>query len=191
MARPAAYVDAERLDACFGRQLGVDLCGRLRTSKRFLERLGAIIRQHYSLPAWAAPETCSEVDRTIALSTPERLQELARRSGATYWASTIANAILARQVEALHEQLGEAICGFALENRDLAGPEQRFEPNESIGARISADGWRCIGAWCHAQPEAVGTRVRLKLSPAAAIDDTPELHFIEIGPVIVRRAASR
>lgn len=191
MARPAAYADTKRLAVCFDGEFGGDLCARLKTSKRLQERVAAVVRRHYGLPAWLAPEACSEVDRAIALATPQRLSELARRSGAIYWASTIANAILAPEVEALHQQIGEAACNFALENRDLAGPEQSLDPRNSAGRRMMDDGWRCVGAWCHAQPPAVGVRVRLKLPPAAAIDEPPLSDLLEIGPAIVRRAASK
>jgi len=191
MAQPAVYADAERLAVCFDGELDADLCGRLKTSKRLQDRLAVIVRQHYALAAWLAPQACSDVDRAIALSTPQRLSELARRSGAIFWASAIANAILAPEVEALHQQVGEAACSFALENRDLAGLEQSLEPRESVGQRIAEDGWRCIAAWCHAQPPAVGLRVRLKLPPAEAVDELPSPDLIEIGPAIVRRAASK
>jgi hypothetical protein len=56
--------------------------------------------------------------------------------------------------------------------------------------RAVEHGWRCVGAWCHILPAGVGTRVRLKVAPRDALDRLPEHPFHEIGPSIVRRAAS-
>jgi hypothetical protein len=61
----------------------------------------------------------------------------------------------------------------------------------ALGARIVDDGWRCLAAWCRAQPDGIGARVRLKLPPHAALDETPPSSFDSIGAAIVRRAAAR
>ena len=116
--------------------------------------------------------------------------EIARRSGAIFWSAAIAKAILASEWAALHEQLGEELHRFALAHRDLAGPPRSIEPIAEVGARIVRDGWLCLGAWCHAQSTAVGARVLLKLAPDHGIDWAPERPFADLGPNIVRRAAS-
>jgi hypothetical protein len=190
MNRPAAYTDGSRLAACFEHTFGADLCDRLKASIRLRDRLSAIVCARYALVRWVPPETCGDLDRAIALFPAARLVDLARRSGAVFWASTIANVILAPQVAALHQQLGEPVCSFALANRDLAGPEQAVEPLDDVGSRIADDGWRCLGAWCHAMPAGVGARVQLKLAARDLLDRAPEGPFREAGPSIVRRAAA-
>jgi hypothetical protein len=190
MNGPGTYIDGSRLASCFRNEFGTALCQRLTTSKRLQSRLSAIIHTHYGLGPWVPPEALSEADRAIALCSSAQLNILAQRSGAIFWASTIANVILSRQVEALHQQLGEALCSFALAHRDLSGPEQSLEPPHNVGQRVTEDGWRCVGAWCQVLPAGVGVRVRLKVAVNDAIDRRPERPFQEIGPSIVRRAAS-
>jgi hypothetical protein len=190
MTAPAAYIDGSRLASCFLNEFSVGLCQRLTTSKRLQSRLSAIIDAHYALGPWVPSEALSEADRAIALYPSGQLNLLAQRSGAIFWASTIANVILARQVEALHQQLGEALCKLAFTHRDLSGPEQALEPLHNVGSRVVEDGWRCVGAWCQAAPVGVGARVRLKAPKRDALDRPPESPFQEIGPSIVRRATS-
>jgi hypothetical protein len=189
MERPAAYIDGGRLDACFGNEFGAALCDRLRTSIRLRERISAVVRAHYALVPPVAQDTCGDIDRNIALFPAAHLIDIAQRSGAVFWASTLANVILARQVEALRRQLGDALYNYALANRDLSGPAQALEPLDSIGSRVAQDGWRCFGAWCDALPAGVGARVRLKLAANVSLEQYPEGPFQEYGPPIVRRAA--
>jgi hypothetical protein len=190
MTLPAVYIEASRLASCFHDAFDTGLCQRLTTSRRLQSRLSAIIHAYYALGPWIPPEAVTEVDRAIALCSTTQLKILAQRSGVIFWANTIANVILSRQVETLHQQLGEALCSFALSNRDLSGPEQSLEPLHNIRLRAVEHGWRCIGAWCHILPAGVGTRVRLKVAARDALDRLPEHPFHEIGPSIVRRAAS-
>jgi hypothetical protein len=189
MWQPASYIDLARLDACFNNKLGVALCDRLRGAARLRERLSAAITEHHALAVPIAPEALSEADQAIALLGAEELADLVRRAGAIFWANAIANVVLAADVRWLHERLGEELCALALANRNLAGPAPALEPLESVDVRIRADGERCLAAWCRAQPEAVGARVRLKRAPSAALDDAPQNPFDEIGPPIVRCAA--
>lgn len=189
MESPAAYIDSGRLDDCFGNEFGAGLCERLRTSNRLRERMSAVVRAHYSLVPDVPQADCSDVDRKIALAPAAHLVEIAQRSGAVFWAGTIANVILARQVEALRRQLGDALYGYALAHRDLSGPAQALEPLDTIGSRLAQDGWRCFGAWCRALPAGVGARVRLKLATNISLEQDPEGPFREFGPPIVRRAA--
>jgi hypothetical protein len=189
-SNPAATIAAGRLVPCFDGALSSEACGRLTASPRLRARVNDLIQATYRLAPAGLAEACSETDRTIALAPASRLAEIARRSGAIFWSAAIANAVMASQVAVLHEQLGDELHRFALAHRDLAGPPRSVEPIPEAGARMVRDGWLCLGAWCHAQSEAVGARVLLKLEPDDGIDWTPEGRFAELGPGIVRLAVS-
>jgi len=186
---PSSYIDAGRLDACFEGRLGRELCGRLRTVRRLRERVSRIVAEHYELAPPMPLASCGDGDRVIVLAMPERLGEIARRSGAIYWARAIAGVVRASEVAALHRELDETLCGFALAHRDLAGA-QALGAIEGIGARCAEDGLRCMAAFTRVLPEAVGQRTRLKLAAQAAIDTAPQPPFSDVGPEIVRRAAT-
>ena len=112
----------------------------------------------------------TRADRIIALTSGERLTEIALRAGAIFWSSEIARVVLSKHVAMLHRQLGESICTLAIANRDLAGPVRRLRLVGDLIAMAKEDGWRCLSAWCHAQPQGVSMRVRLKLPPVTAFD---------------------
>jgi hypothetical protein len=190
MRQPAAYIDAARLAACFDYQFSAELCGRLQGAGRLRDRLSTLIKTHYALAAPVEQDAVGDLDRNIALSRVERLVDVMRRAGAIYWANAIANVLLAEKVSRLHEQLGEAVCAFALANRDLSGPDEALEPLADAGARVTEDGARCFAAWCESLSDAVAARVRLKLPPREGLDGQPGIPFTTIGPSIVRRAAA-
>jgi hypothetical protein len=152
--------------------------------------LSKLISESYALRPSLAAETISDADQAIALTSQDRLIALVRRAGAIYWAKAIAGVVLAQQVRALHAQLSEKLCVFALGHQDLSGAKQTLEPLDGASRQIELDGLRCLGAWCDAQPADIGTRVRLRFPASPALDDPPEQPFGEIGPLIVRRAAS-
>ena len=110
-----------------------------------------------------------------------------RRAGAIYWANSIANTVRAADAAAFDAALGEALCVVALANRDLSGPMQPLTPYDQLGARVMADGMRCLGAWCKAQSPGVGLRVSLKLASNPALDGAVNSPFDELGPAILRR----
>lgn len=190
MRQPVDYIDAGRLAACFDDAFSPDLCERLRGTGRLQDRLSELVDKRYALAAPIAEDAVEESDRNIALSSAERLRDLIGRAGAIYWANAIANVVLAEEVRSLHEQLGEALCAFALANRDLSGPGETLEPLVSAGKRIAEFGERCFAAWCQSLPEAAGARVRLKLPTTCEHGEEPAELFVAIGPSIVRRAAS-
>jgi len=190
MRQPAAYIDAARLAVCLDNQFSAELCGRLQGAGRMRDKLSALINTHYALAAPVEEVAVGELDRDIALSPIERLAEIVRRAGAIYWGNAIANVLLAEKVSRLHEQLGEAVCAFALANRDLSGPDEVLEPIADAGARMTEAGERCFAAWCQSLSDAVAARVRLKLPPSQGLDGPPGIAFAEIGPSIVRRAAA-
>lgn len=190
MRYPVTYVELSLLEECFDNRLGAEVCDRLKGVERLRGRLSKIIIDRCRLIPECDPFLVGDDDRVIALASAERLSELSQRAGAIYWAKTITRVILAAHVKALQEQLGEPLCALALAHQDLSGPEQRLEPIETIGARITDDGWRCLAAWCASQPAAVNGRVRLKLAARDAFDTASEVSFGECGPAIVRRAAA-
>jgi hypothetical protein len=190
MNSPAIYIDVARLAACFDGRVSVSVCERLRGATRLQDRLSKIISDFYALAAPVAPEVVARADRQVALLPLARLGDLVRRAGAVYWAAAIANMVRAEEVRWLRDKLGEGPCTFALANRNLAGPPKKLELVEGAGGLIAEDGMRCLGAWCQSQPEAVGGRVRLKSAAHPALDDRVARPFDEIGPAIIRCAAS-
>lgn len=190
VSRPAETIDPARLDACFDNRLGATLCGRLKGSRRLQDRLSRVVREHYALRPQLAADAISDIDRAVALAGVERVTELVRRGGAIYWGRTIAGVVRAQDVRALHAQLGEEVCRFAVAHQDLSGPKQPLEQLDGAATRIEQDGWRCLGAWCHDQPADIGMRVRLRLPARPELDDQPEPLFADIGPAIIRYAAS-
>lgn len=187
MNDPAVYADPHRLAACFGDIVSERTCARMLGTERLQARLSTLLEEYYRL---SGLEQAIEkgIDRIIALATATDLGEIALRAGAIYWARALAGTILGPRATVLHEALGADLCAFALANRDSAGPLQPLDPMEGIRDRVLADGWRCVGAWCHAAPISIGARVRLKLPPDELIDDLPIPPFDVAGPGIVRRA---
>jgi hypothetical protein len=194
MRQPAAYIDAARLAVCFDHQFSAELCGRLQGTGRLRDKLSTLINTHYALAAPVEEDAVGDLDRNIALSPVERLVDVMRRAGAIYWANAIASVLLAERVSQLHEQLGVAVCAFALANRDLSGPGEVLEPLADASVRVTEDGERCFAAWCQSLPDAVAARVRLKLPPREGLDwssrTAPPDWFRVLACSIVQRAAA-
>jgi hypothetical protein len=188
--RPAEWIEPLRLNACFDNRCSPELCRRLKQTPRLQNRLSWLISENYELGPSLAALKMSDADRAIALTSQDDLIALVRRAGAIYSAKAIAGVVLAQQVKTLYAQLGEELYDFALKHQDLAGAKLQFEPLDTAGEQIEFDGLRCLSAWCHAQLDDTGKRVRLRLPASPALDDPPEQAFAEIGPSIVRRAAS-
>jgi len=187
VTQPALYIEPSRLAVCFDGMVGPDLCARLTTSLRLEQRLSGLVLSRYGLARTIAADDVSDADRSIALASSEQLAEVVRRAGAIYWANSIATTVRAADAAAFDAALGEALCVLALANRDLSGPMQPLTPYDQLGARVTEDGLRCLGAWCKAQAAGVGMRVRLKLASNRALDDVVKRPFDELGPAIVRR----
>ncbi len=186
---PASYIDTERLAQCMGSAVPLELCTALKANSRLQGRLAEIVKEQ----CWLPPEVSDagdETDRAIATSSAGKLEEMVLRSGAIYWAAAIANTILAADVAALQDQVGEELCSFALKHRDLAGPHTTIAPVDSFQDRLVESGWSCLAAWCETLDPAVGARVRLKLPPSDGLDAPVDPEFQETGPVIFKRAAA-
>jgi hypothetical protein len=189
MMEPVNYMEGGRLADCFGSGLSVELCERLRLAPRLQERLSTVVRDFYGLE-WVDPGDCEEIDRLIALYSAEYLADLAFYSGAIFWSGAIANTVVAQDVETLEKELGDELCAFALNHRDVAGPLRTLGSPEGVRERVLEDGWRCLAAWRQQQPEGVAVRIALRLPPNPAFDGAPPHPFDAFGPSIVRRAAS-
>jgi YOP proteins translocation protein K (YscK) len=190
MMQPVRYVDAARFAACFDGAVAPALSQRMRSNTRLQDRLSALIQTRYKLDGWIDPHTLDAADRTVALAGPAELAALALRAGSIYWSASIAGTVLAKAVNALQQQLGDSLVGFAIGQRDLAGPIQSLDPLDSVGGRIGADGWRCLAAWCDAAPVGIGARVRLKLPQDSIADQPCPAQFKDNGAAIIRRAAA-
>lgn len=189
MVDPVGYAEPRRLAEAFDGAISEEACERMLQTERVRSRLATLLLGYYRLSRSMPVGQIDPIDREIALADRNGLHEITIRAGAIYWAGSLADIILGWKAAALHEALSEEVCAFAIANRDLAGPVQPLEQIGSIRERAFADGLRCLGAWCHAVPVEVGTRVRLKLPPDELIDRAPIASFAEIGPDILRRAA--
>jgi hypothetical protein len=190
MTEPVLYMDPARFEACFEGVFPPAVCRKMQGSARLRSRLSDVVQTHYQLDPWVDPEQMEAIDRAIALEPAQGLMDLALRAGAIYWSSAIAGAVLAKTVAALHSQLGDDLCAYAIAHRDLTGPAQRLEPLDDVGDRIEDDGWRCLAAWCEAVPAGIGLRVRLKLPTDSIMDQPAPPEFKARGPEIIRRAAA-
>jgi hypothetical protein len=190
MTEPARYIDAGRLAQCFGGALPASLCERMLSAPRLKERLSSLIAAHHQLPPAAAEDGFDAADRLVAVAAPQGLPVIARRAGAIFWSAAIANTVLAPEVSALQSALGDVLCSVAINHRELSGPEQSLPPFETLGERVTLDGWRCFAAWCDAVDPVIGARTRLKLPVLDGLDALPAAPFAKIGPAIIRRAAS-
>jgi hypothetical protein len=190
MMEPALYIEPARFAACFQGAFSPSLCRKLQNSSRLRGRLSAVVQQHYQLGPWIDPEQVEEIDRDIAVAPVEDLAALAQRAGAIYWSSVIAGTVLAKAVTALHQQLGDELCSYAISQRDLAGPAQGLDPLDTVGDRIEADGWRCLSAWCASVAPGVGKRVLLRLPKDSIVDQPAPPEIAARGPAIIRRAAA-
>lgn len=187
---PIRTIDPDRLSLCFGGNIDPELALQIKASPRLRERLGRIVRDHYRLlpPPGTPPE--NEHDMDIALAPSDILTQIVPRAGAIYWSAAIANTVYAADVAALQAEIGEDLCNYALKHRDLAGPETGFASPGTAAERVAESGWQCLAAWCEALDPAVGARLRLKLPPTDAFDAPAPAALAQIGPKIVRRAAT-
>jgi len=187
LSNPAAYADAARLVPCFDGSIDEAACLHMLGLPRLHGRLSAILKERYGLSLETAPPA-DDIDRAIALASGEALEDIALRSGAIYWAGSLASVIAGRQAAALQAALGADAYAFALANRDLTGPLRPIGPLEDVHGLVYADGLRCLGAWCQSLSGDMGMRVRLKLMPHPLIDQKADEAFVKTGPAIVRRA---
>jgi hypothetical protein len=190
MTEPAVYIDPERLARCFGGALPASLCGRMLAAPRLTDRLSQMIASHYRLPPPSTEDGVEAADRAIALTPVATLPEIASRAGAIWWAAAIANTVMARDVSALHDAIGEPLCSYAVKHRELAGPELPLSPFETLSERMTADGWRCFAAWCDSVDPAMGARTALKLPVLDALAGSLPEPLAKAGPAIIRRAAA-
>ncbi|WP_157188274.1 SctK family type III secretion system sorting platform protein [Nitratireductor pacificus] len=188
MDDPADYARPGRLAACFDGAIGIAACADMLAAERLRPRLTTLLLSHYDIPRSFPAGQVDEKDRRVALATREELQDIVLRAGAIRWAGSFAGIIMSADAAALNAVLGTDLSGFAMANRDLSGPVRPIEDLDGLPDRLTADGWRCLAAWCRAVPQAVGARVRLRLEPEEMAVENPIGDFAEAGPIVIRRA---
>ena len=192
MSDPASYAEGSRLAVCFGETVTPALGSKLLENTRVQPQISALLVARYELADVAESELKPE-DRAVALLPARGLQDVAKLAGAIYWSSAIASAVLAKDVQALHNSVGADICARAIKHRDLGAPGLSLAvldtavPDKFV-ERMTEDGWKCLAAWCDAMPVGVAKRVRLKLPASPPLDTQAASPFTERGPNIVRRA---
>lgn len=184
---PAGYATPERLSECLGGEISQTGCRLLLSSQRLHRRLSRHLSDHYSLPN-TGDKAISLEDRSIALLAGDKLDELALRSGAVFWAGSIAAAIGKDEAVALQNHLGDEIITSALRHRDLSATPRPVGHPDTILDRVMEDGWKCFDAWLADTPPSIGMRVRLKLPETRPGQEGPEQDHVQLGARIVRRA---
>ncbi|WP_106419123.1 hypothetical protein [Salinicola tamaricis] len=147
---------------------------------RFRQRLIARLRARHRLPAAAELPPLAPADRRLSRLDATALATCARAAGVIVHADAFASAIEAPRVSALRARFGDALHRLALQQRNQPRPEPQSAPSagdlETLAAAVERDGWRCIGAWYHAQPR--GWQAWLALAwdttPAAAFTNTTD-----------------
>jgi hypothetical protein len=190
MKEPAGYIAPDRFAGVFEGVLPARLCEKMLESPRLRSRLSGLLQGHFQLGQWIDADALDTVDQALVLISVDELSPIARRAGAVFWSSAIAGAVLAKAVAALQEQLGDELCSYAMNQRDLAGPGRNLEPLDTVGDRIEADGWRCIAAWCQTLPAPVAARMKLKFPKDSIFDEPVAPEFEQRGPEIIRRVAA-
>ena len=186
---PVSYADPARLSVCLDDEIRPEVCTRLLSTRRLANRLSARLVKSYDLNDCEPPQ--ADLDAEIALADVEALTAIARRAGAIYWSNSLSGLVLAKEVTAVSEALGDEVWMLALRNRALGGPARPIGDIDEAMTELTNDGWRCLSAWCCAQDDAIGRRVRLKLPPNPDLDVVPEGKIAEVGPEITRRAADK
>jgi hypothetical protein len=187
---PVRYAHPAWLVASLGPGLTLEICARLSAEPRFHDRLSAQLAAHAALPPWEEHEPDDPLDREIALASGEALVELVTAAGAVIWADALARRVRRDDAAAVRDHLGEDVVRFALVNRELAIPTRPIEAIDELCDEIGEDGWRCYGAWCAAQPPAIGRRAVMKCDPVRISAPLPE-PLRKAGPTVMRRVAGR
>lgn len=90
---------------------------------------------------------------------------LALCAGAVWHARAVLRLLDGAALRAFVAEAGEAPRAAALRWHAMAGGADTDGP---LGAAVARDGWRCLRAWCEAQPAAVSRRVALCMPDGVA-----------------------
>ncbi|WP_353980366.1 hypothetical protein [Salinicola endophyticus] len=161
---------------------------------RFRQRLIARLRARHRLPATDELPPLDAADRCLCRLDTTALAACARAAGVIVHADAFAGTIEAPLVSALRARFGDVLHRLALEQRDQLRPEPQTTPPasdlEALAAAVERDGWRCVGAWYHAQPRGWQAWLALawRTTPAVAFTDATDDDALP--PTAQRDAAS-
>ncbi len=141
--------------------LPASLVLRLRRCPRTAPGLDAILHRRLAglLDLLGAAQ-----ERVLGLDD-EGLRRLALCAGAVRHARSVLHLLDGGALRAFVAALGPEPRAAALRWHDLAGGEVAAPGDGPIEMLVARDGWRCLHAWCEAQPAALARRLALSLPP--------------------------
>jgi hypothetical protein len=171
----AAAIDPGRAAALLGHGITEAFVGKMldhpRARRRFFELVESRLGAASPTPVQAA-----------ALALDSRgLAELARRTGAVWLAASMVQMIDGPAIRDLVAAIGSELRQFAIHHYALAPPLSETVPVEALAGQIDVAGYRCLSAWCAAQPAPVGRRIALHLPAEVPLAEPFRVH----GPGIV------
>ncbi len=139
------------------------LAGALRRCPRTAGGLQEALRHRLGV---LPDELDAAAQRVLGLDG-DGLRRLSLRAGAVWHARAVLRLLDGAALRAFVAAVGEAPRAAALRWHELAGADPAAE-GDPLVARMERDGWRCLHAWCTAQPPAV-TRRALPSLPAGIV----------------------
>ena len=139
----------------------------IAAAPRFLDRRVALLLNYFDLqPAGQLPAP-HEQDLPVLLLDPGVFEQLPRRCGAIWHASTLSQEIRSDVVNALQALLGKDVLSVALANRSLAGAVDLLRRPNELARAIDQDGISLVAAWLDHQPAPLRKwlNLRFNLSP--------------------------
>jgi hypothetical protein len=170
LEQPLAFVDRQRLAACFPAEVAAERIHALRKEPRFQPRLLELLQAHFQLQPLAQAPMPADEDLPVLLMTPEAFRRLPRLCGAIWHAATLSREIRSEVVNQLRAALGNEVFALALAHRSLAGAADLLRQPDELLAAIDHDGALCVSAWLQAQPPLLRDWLRLRLSDPGVHD---------------------
>lgn len=144
-------------------ELPAPLVEALRRCPRTATGLEDVVRHRLG----ALPHEPDTAARRILHLDGDGLRRLSLCAGAVWHARAVLHLLDGAALRAFVAEVGEAPRAAALRWHDLAGAAA-LPADEPLAAAVARDGWRCLHAWCTAQPPSVARRVLLSL-PAGIV----------------------
>ena len=133
---------------------------RLLRSPRLSERASALLVGGLGR---GEPGTLPEADRRLVLASTRTLERAAILAGAVWHSAQVRALVLAQDVAAFVDELGEDARDAALRHATLApAPSGGTIPAHGLAAAIRRDGAACLSAWIDALPGWASGRMRLR-----------------------------